>query len=161
VALLSEGAYLNFHSNVYAPGEIRGQLYVSEGPSAGRLVNVSARARVGTGEDVLITGMFVAGTEPVRILATARGPFLTGLGVADALQDPMLSVHDAAGNILLENDNTADAPHAALFSTLSFAPDGNEAGAVLLLPPGAYTSVVAGVADAEGVALAEAHELSW
>lgn len=161
VALVSEGTYLNFHSNVYAPGEIRGQLYVSEGPSAGRLINVSARARVGTGEDVLITGMFVAGTEPVRIVATARGPFLTGFGIIDALQDPMLTVHDAARNILIQNDNTADAPHASLFSGLSFAPDGNEAGVLLLLPPGSYTNIVSGAGDTEGVAIGEAHMLNW
>jgi len=161
VALLSGGAYLNFHSNVYGPGEIRGQLYVSEGPSAARLINVSARGRVGTGEDVLITGMFIEGTEPLRILATGRGPFLTAFGVTDALADPFASVADSAQHILLSNDNVEDGPYASSIAGLSFAPTTGEAGVLLILPPGAYTNVVSGVGNTEGVALSEAFELSW
>lgn len=160
VALLSEGAYVNAHSNIYGPGEIRGQLFVLNPSNAGRLVNVSARAHVGTGDDVLISGFFVQGGEPVRVLVTGRGPGLTG--VTGALADPMLAVHDADGNLLFTNDDVAGAPFQALitgFTAVTFqAP---EAGVLLVLPPGGFTGIVSGEGDTMGVGLAEAFEVSW
>lgn len=160
VALLSEGAYVNVHSNIYTPGEIRGQLYVANSANAGRLVNVSARAQVGTADDVLISGFFVQGTEPVRVLVTARGPSMTA--VTGTLADPVLNVYDSNNNLLFTNDDVADAPlQAAItgFTSVSFT--ATESGVLLVLPPGGYTGIVSGSGDTTGVGLAEAFEVSW
>jgi hypothetical protein len=160
LALLGEGAYVNVHSNVYAPGEIRGQLYVADPHNVGRLVNVSARARVGTGDDVLISGFFVHGMEPVRVLVTARGPGLTT--VTGALADPVLNVYDAANNLIFTNDNVGDAPFQDAitgFSGVTLVTA--ESGVLLVLPPGGYTGIVSGAGATTGVGIAEAFEVSW
>jgi len=160
VNLLSERAYVNVHSNLYGAGEIRGQLYVQDPSNVGRLVNVSARAHVGTVDDVLISGFFVQGNEPVRVLVTARGPSMTS--VTGTLADPVLNVYDVAGNLLFTNDNVATAPFQALitaFTSVTFQP--SEAGVLLVLPPGGYTGVVSGAGSTIGVGLAESFEVTW
>lgn len=162
VVLLSDGSYVNIHSNIYPAGEIRGQLLVASWQNPGRLVNVSARGQVNTGDGVLISGFIVQGDTPVRVLATARGPFLTGFGVSGALADPMLSIRDSAGVELLANDNHADAPYTAWIAASGLGPtDAAEAAILLILPPGAYTGVISGAGATTGVGLAEAYELGW
>ncbi|HEX9786333.1 MAG TPA: CHRD domain-containing protein [Opitutaceae bacterium] len=162
VNLLSEGAYFNVHSNVYGSGEIRGQLYAQGSDSRGRVANVSARGKVGTGDEALITGFVIEGSEPVRVLATARGPVLASFGVSGVLADPTMSVYDSAGNALFANDNLASAPLGTMITASGLAPsEAAESVALLVLPPGAYTSVVSGAGGGTGIALAEAFELVW
>jgi hypothetical protein len=160
VVLLTGGAYLNFHSDVNKNGEIRGQVTVSSGANAARLVNVSARGSVGTGEQVLITGFVISGTEPVRVLVTAKGGSLGALGVSSPLADPQLSLHDWSGREIVANDNFADGFSSGDIAGTGFAPmDAGEAALLLVLPPGIYTSVVSGAGDTTGVALAEVYEV--
>lgn len=159
--LLNEGAYVNIHSNVFQPGEIRGQLRATRAETRSRLINVSARGMVGTGDGALITGFVVEGTEPLAVLATGRGPVLAQLGVSGVLADPAISVRDAAGRLLQANDNFDDALLPDQIWESGFAPLEVEAAAFLLLPPGAYTSVMGGVGGTTGIGLVEAYEVSW
>ena len=163
VALLSGGTYINVHSDVNAPGEIRGQIWMmddeEEGPT--RLVNVSSRGNVGLGDNAMITGFVVTGRAPMLVLSTGRGPVLTDFGVAGALADPQNTVF-ANGVALASNDNFGDDPYAQFISQQSFAPTvAAEAAVFVLLPPGAYTNVVSGVGDTTGVALAESFEVEF
>ena len=162
VALLSEGAYVNAHSDVYTPGEIRGQLYVLDPTDTGRLGNVSTRGRVGLDDEVLIAGLIVQGENPVRVLLTARGPVLTGFNVGTVLADPLLEVYDAGNHLLFTNDDFGTAPFASLIAASGVSPtETSESAVLLVLPPGAYTGIVSGVGGTEGVALAEAFEVAW
>lgn len=160
--LLNDGAYVNVHSNVFGGGEIRGQLRASSALTQSRLINVSARGQVGTGDGVLIAGLVVTGSEPLRVLVTARGPVLANFGVSGVLADPVLSVHDQAGVRLVLNDDNATGPLASLITASGFAPTMSaEAAAILLLPPGNYTGVMSGAGASTGVGLVEAFEVPW
>lgn len=160
VKLLTGGTYLNFHSNVYAPGEIRGQVWPSEELPSSRFVNLSSRGFVGMGEQVLIQGFHVTGPEPVRVLVTGKGPSLTPFGISQALSDPMVSVYDSAGRRIAWNgDFTAPAAGSELAMIPGLPSDAKEAGLVLVLPPGTYSAIVSGTGGATGVALVEITDL--
>ncbi len=160
IKLLTGMAYLNTHSDVRPAGEIRGQVRVVDVNQSTRLVNVSARGWVGTGEQALFSGFVVTGTDPVRVLITARGPSLVPRGVVNALANPMLSVHDASGQEIVANDD-----HGTAFATAEIAGTGfgltnaSEAGVILVLPPGLYSTIVTGVNGGMGIALTEVYEV--
>ena len=69
------------------------------------LGNISTRAFVQTGDDVMIGGFIVAGTGPKRVIVRAIGPELTQYGVPDALANPTLELHDGTGALIASNDN--------------------------------------------------------
>lgn len=132
------------------------------------LVNLSARASVGTGANVVIPGITVRGTKPKTLLIRAAGPALAAFGVGGTLANPSLGVFDSRGDRVLANDNWSDVPNlrdlrAATASQGAFAlPEGGRDAAMLVtLPPGGYTVQVAGAgtgAAAQGVAIVEVYE---
>jgi hypothetical protein len=125
-----------------------------------RLVNVSARTQVGTGDNILIAGFVIGGQSPVRVLVRAVGPTLTGFGVGGALTDPRLEIFQG-GARTAENDNW-DAATAANFASVgafNFVAGSKDAALVATLPPGSYTAQVSGVGGTTGIALVEVYEL--
>ncbi|MDQ6625647.1 MAG: hypothetical protein M3Y69_05830 [Verrucomicrobiota bacterium] len=132
---------------------------LDEGATDVRLVNLSARARVDGGDELLIGGMIVhTGTH--RVLLRALGPELGGRGVDGSLTDPALELHDANGALLVANDNWRDSMNSIEITATGLAPtDGREA-AILITPNiGAYTAIVRGAGNATGIALLEAYLL--
>ncbi len=129
--------------------------------SAVRLVNLSARNRVGTGADAMIAGFVIAGTGTQRVLIRAIGPALAAFGVTAPLADPRLEVRDATGRIA-ENDNW-EASLASVFAQAgAFAlPVGSrDAAVVLTLAAGrSYTAQVSAVGATTGEALVEVYEV--
>lgn len=126
------------------------------------LVNLSCRAHVGTGGDILIAGFTISGTESKRILVRGVGPTLGTLGVAGALGDPRLDViRQGAATPLASNDDWDSAHTSAFTSVGAFAltPGSKDAAVVLILSPGSYTAQVSGTAGTTGVALVEVYEL--
>jgi hypothetical protein len=140
-----------------------GTLTVAASGSA-QLVNLSVRAQVGTGDNILIPGFVVGGAgEPAQVLLRAVGPRLAELDVGGLLPDPALTVVPAgAATAIAANDNWQEsADPAALeaaqaqvgaFSLLDSAP---EAALLISLPPGGYTAPTADAGTGTGVALAE------
>ena len=126
-----------------------------------QLTNLSARAFVGTGNDVLIGGMIVNGTAGTlqRILVRALGPSLGSFGVATPLANPTLSLRDANGNVIANNDNWKDSQQADIAASGKAPPNDNESAILVLLAPGNYTAIVAGKNGATGVALVEFYNL--
>lgn len=141
------------------------EIYDAGTENSPRLVNVSARSRVGTGGGVLITGFAVNGTLPKRLLIRAGGPSLEGFGVGGALADPMLIVRPlGSDSIVANNDDWAGtAALKAAFvdvGAFPFTSDASKDAALIVeLPPGAYTATVVGKNNATGVALVEVYEL--
>jgi len=126
-----------------------------------RLVNVSARNRVGTGDDILIAGFTVSGSGAMPLLIRAVGPKLTAFGVGDVLVDPKLEIYNGAGVKVTENDNWASALAATFGSVGAFALDTGSRDAALLtsLTPGSYTAQVSGIGGGTGEALVEIYEV--
>lgn len=129
---------------------------------ATRLTNLSARAQVGTGGDVLIAGFVIGGEGDRTVLLRAVGPGLSAFGVTGFLSDPRLDVYRGT-TLLQSNDNWGGT--AALSATFSrvgaFGLQANSRDAVLLLTlqPGAYSAQISGVGGTTGNALIEVYEV--
>lgn len=122
------------------------------------LANISSRTQVGVGSDVLIGGFIIDGIIAKKVALRAIGPSLSSFGVVGALSDPVLQVLDAAGTVVVSNDDW-NVPGQEI-SSLGLAPtDGREAALVATLEPGAYTAIVSGQDGTEGVALFDLYDL--
>ncbi len=145
-------------------GVVLVEAYDTGAPSSARLVNVSARNRVGTGDDILIAGFNIsgpAGAGPKPLLIRAVGPGLTALGVQGALVDPKLEIYDSNGAKVFENDNW-NASLATVFTgvgAFSLPNASRDAALVATLPAGSYTAQVSGVGGLTGDAIIEVYEL--
>ncbi len=126
-------------------------------PAQSLLGNISTRALVQTGDDVLIGGFIVAGVDSQRIIVRAIGP---SLPLTNSLADPTLDLYDSNGTLVASNDNWRDTQEAEILATT--VPPGHytESAIVLTLPPDAYTGVIHGKGGATGVALVEVYALS-
>jgi len=159
IKLLTGGAYLNFHTNVYGGGEIRGQVRASDEVPGSRLFSLSTRGFVGAGNQALIAGISIVGPEPVRLLITAKGPSLAAFGVTGALADPSLAIYDSTGRELAVNDNIGTPTAGSELATLPGVPrTAAESALLVVLAPGNYTAVVGGNGGT-GIALLEATDV--
>ncbi|MFL6538469.1 MAG: hypothetical protein ACJ8JD_09865, partial [Chthoniobacterales bacterium] len=122
------------------------------------LANISTRGTVLTADNVMIGGFIISGVN-TKVLARAIGPSLTSQGVAGALQDPMLELHDATGALVSSNDDWRAAQEQQIIQTTIPPTDNRESAIVATLQPGAYTAVVRGKNDSTGVALVEIYSL--
>ncbi|MEZ5275194.1 MAG: hypothetical protein R3F07_02290 [Opitutaceae bacterium] len=129
------------------------------------LGNISTRAQVGTGADILIPGFVIEGEVPKKLLIRAIGPKLADFGVTGFLQDPILQVLNSNKEIIGTNDNWETAANlndmlASFVTTGAFdLPSGSkDASALVTLVPGAYTVKVSGVGATTGVSLVEVYD---
>ncbi|MGH7944922.1 MAG: lamin tail domain-containing protein [Opitutaceae bacterium] len=125
-----------------------------------RLINVSARNRVGTGDDVLIAGFNIAGTGAKPLLIRAVGPSLAGFGVIGFLNDPKLEVY--SGTVKLSENDNWNATLAPTFATVGAFPltaSSRDAALLTSLAPGSYTVQVSGADGGTGEGLIEIYEV--
>ena len=129
-----------------------------------KLINLSARTRVGTGDDVLIAGFVLNGTLPKRLMIRGTGPSLQKFGVSGTLADPELRLFRET-TLLMENQSWAASDRLEEI----YAANGHKLGDVLLDPreavliatlvPGSYSVHVRGANETTGVGLVEVYEL--
>lgn len=101
----------------------------------------------------------MAGTEPVRTLMTAKGPSLAAFGVTGALANPRLTLYDAAGRQIAQNEDIGTLPAGSELARIQGMPtNAQESALVVVLPPGLYTAVVSSTSGT-GVALLESYDL--
>src|SRR3984893_7331863 len=124
-------------------------------------MNISTRARVETGDNVLIGGFIITGNAAKKVIIRAIGPSLSQYGLSDVLADPTLDLHDGNGALLQSNDNWQDDPsQASQISASGLAPSNNlESAIIATLQPGNYTAIVRGKNSGQGIALAEVYDL--
>ena len=125
-----------------------------------KLGNISTRGFVGAGNDVMIGGTIIMGGAPARVLFRAIGPSLANFGISNALEDPVLELHDGNGVLIAANPNWRDTQEAEIIAT-GLPPSNNlESAMVRDLAPGAYTAIVRGTGNTTGVALVEVYNLN-
>ncbi len=124
-----------------------------------RMVGLSTRLHVATGDDVLIGGLVIQGTASKTVVLRARGPSLVAAGVANPLANPVLQLFSGSTPIA-SNDDWGAAPNAAQITASGFAPsDVRESAIMTTLAPGAYTAIVTDAAGGSGVGLIEMFEV--
>jgi hypothetical protein len=139
--------------------------------STSRLVNISSRGFVGTGDNVMIGGFTIEGDSPKMMLIQARGPSLGDLGVPGVLQDPSLQLFSGS-TVIARNNNWRDSQEAEIiatgldpcqpFQSGGPAPTGctRESAILIALDPGPYTAILSGVGGGTGVGLVAIYELN-
>ena len=123
------------------------------------LANISTRLLVETGDNVLIGGFIVSGTQPKKVIIRAIGP---SLPLAGRLADPTLELHDASGALLASNDNWQDSPNKqAIIDSMIPPTNPLESAIVATLPANnsGYTAIVRGVNNETGIGVVEAYDL--
>jgi uncharacterized protein YkwD len=128
-------------------------------PPAGpaRLANISTRAVVGTGANVLIGGFIVTGTQSKKVIVRGIGP---SLPLPGKLLDPMIELHDPSGAVIAANDNWGQNANSAEIVDSGVAPTNPSESAILMsLAPGSYTAVLSGVNQTTGTAVVEVYDL--
>ena len=141
---------------------------LSPGASS-NLGNISTRSLVQTGEHVMIGGFIVQGSGPKRVIIRAIGPELTQHGIADALANPRLELHNGTGALIATNDNWQTTILGGIITSnqvsdiqnSGHAPTAASESAIIAdLQPGNYTAIVSGVNNTLGVALVEVYDLN-
>ena len=132
--------------------------------AASKLANLSTRAFVSTGSDIVIAGFLLSdGNGSDRIVVRGIGPSLApgSFPASAVLADPTLELRDANGALLIANNDWQDNPaQAAIITAAGLAPSNNlEAGIAATLPPGLYTALLAGLNNGTGIGLVEVYDL--
>jgi hypothetical protein len=162
---IAPGRYTVHASDVQGrSGRVLNEIYFDH-PTL-QLTNLSVRARVGPGGEVLIAGFVIRGYAPLQILVRAVGPGLAGSGITHPLANPKLTLMNAAGTVLHNNDNWGQAENlAALTAAIAkagaapLAPGSNDAAMLVQLAPGVYTVHASSVDGSAGIALVELYDL--
>lgn len=127
-----------------------------------KLANLSTRAFVSTGDNIVIAGFTLGGnSSDDSMVVRGIGPSLAAAGLPGVLADPTLELRDANGALILTNNDWQENPdQAAEISAVGLAPtNGLESALVATLPPGLYTALLAGVNSGTGSALVEVYDL--
>jgi hypothetical protein len=145
--------------------EFRGTGSVHVLPST--LANISTRALVQTGDDVMIGG-FIIEVPYSTVVVRAIGPELSRYHVPNVLANPRLELHDATGALIASNDDWQHTIIGGIITTdqveyirvNGYAPtDPRESAMIVTLQPGNYTAIVRGVNNTTGVGLVEVYDL--
>jgi hypothetical protein len=140
------------------PVHLESTKFPTVGPQS---LNLSTRGVVSSGDNVLIGGFVVTGTEPKTIVLRALGPSLSGFGLSRTLRDPLLRVYNSSRTLIATNDNWQGDPHNADIQKNGLAPPNLlESATLQTLAPGAYTVIVTGKDPTPGTGLVELYDLS-
>ena len=132
-------------------------------PGTPNLLNVSTRLKDLTGDNVLIAGFIITGTDQKEVIIRGIGPSLNGVGVT--LSDPTLELHKPDGTVITNdnwklNDQTGQSQEATIRATTIPPTNDLESAIVATLPPGNYTAILAGKNGGTGVGLVEVYDLA-
>jgi glucose/arabinose dehydrogenase len=159
---LNPGAYtavVSGKGNTAGVGLI--ELYDLSQAVLAKLANISTRAFVSTGDNIVIAGFHLGGHAGAdRIVLRGIGPSLTAVGVTNPLANPTVELRDNNGAVLIANNDWQDNPaQAAELCAAGLAPtNALESGIAASLPPGLYTALLAGVNNGTGIGVVEVYD---
>jgi hypothetical protein len=162
---VSAGAYTNTINTKGGSGVALVEVYDAGATGDAQLSNLSARTRAGVGDQALIAGFVISGTERKRLLVRAVGPTLQAFGVEGALTDPVLEIKRLGSDeVVAANDDWDGAAYLretfAAVGAFSFSSDNSRDAAVVVeLPAGTYTATVSGRGGVSGTALVEVYQV--
>jgi PKD repeat protein len=129
---------------------------------AAQLLNLSSRLLVQPGDNALIGGLIILGSEPKKVIFRGLGPSLTANGspLPGRLDDPTLELHNGAGVVIASNDDWKS-DQAAVEASGIPPTDDREPAIVKTLDPGAYTVVMRGKNDSSGIGVVETYDIGF
>ena len=161
-ATLDPGAYTALVAgNDNTSGVALVEVYDLDQTVESKLANISTRAFVSTGDNIVIAGFVLGnGESDSRIVVRGIGPSLTAFGVPNALANPTLELRDSDGALLVSNNDWQDDPaQAAELAAAGLAPTNPlESAVAMALPPGPYTALLRGLNNGTGVGLVEVYD---
>ena len=135
------------------------------GPGTASLINLSVRAQVGLGAQILISGLTVGPGAAKTVLIRAVGPGLAQFNVGGVLAQPVLTLFagDEAFQTNARWNTAANAAEiraaAARVGAFALGEGGADSALLVSLSPGAYTLQIGGANSTAGVALVEVYEI--
>ena len=137
------------------------EVYDLDASGPAKVINISTRGFVLTGENVMIGGLTITGSERSQLVVRAIGPSLGAFGIPDPLADPFLEIHDGNGATIQTNNNWREDQEATALQSTGLAPSTDLESAILIsVVPGNYTAVVKGADGGVGNAVVEVYKLS-
>jgi hypothetical protein len=126
-----------------------------------KLLNISTRADVQTGDDLVIGGFIITGTDAKKLLLRGIGPSLNagGAPVPGRLQNPIIALYDSSGTLIAQNNDWESSDRAEIEATGIAPNDRLESALLMELPPEAYTVHLRGVNGGTGLGLIEVYDL--
>ena len=161
--------FLDVSARLIGSGDERGLLGFTFHPgykdpsSPGLCGGFSTRLRVETGDNVLVSGFIITGSDSEEVVLRGLGPSLSMRDVAPAetLLDPMIELYDSSGAMIASNDGWVSGPQASEIIGLGLAPDEpSEAALVAKLPPGSYTAILSDAQGGSGIGIVELYATS-
>jgi hypothetical protein len=140
------------------------EIYDLNQGATSKLANLSTRAFVSTGDNIVIAGFLLSnqGTALDRIVVRGIGPSLApGIFPVNAvLADPTLELRDTNGTLIVADNDWQDNPaQAAEVTAAGLAPANHfESAIAATLPPGLYTALLAGRLGGTGIGVVEVYD---
>ena len=135
------------------------ELYVGDvGQNPSQLLNISTRLQVLGGDQVLIGGFIITGTDPKKVIIRGIGPSLAQF-FSGTLANPTLELHQ--GDTLLQTNDDWKSDQQAEIEATGLAPTNDlESAIVRTLDPGSYTAILRGKGDTTGIGVVQAYDLN-
>jgi cyclophilin family peptidyl-prolyl cis-trans isomerase len=137
------------------------ELYDFDYGPGSTIANLSSRGFVQVGDNVMIGGFILTGSNAARVMVRAIEPSLSTAGITNPLNDPTLELHNAQGTMIASNNDWQSSSNASAIQATGIAPTNPRESAILItLSPSGYTAIVRGAGNAPtGVALVEVYQL--
>jgi hypothetical protein len=125
-----------------------------------KVIELSTRMRVQTGNNVGIGGFIITGSVAKRVIIRGIGPTLARSNIVNVLDDPTLELHGQGEFVTLSNNDWRDTQEVEIQATGIPPTNDLEPAIIATLAPGAYTAVLQGRSDTSGIALVEVYDLN-